>query len=167
MASSDQEQITLPPELAQIEAEAKQLEPAPIVTDQQAATGEPVAAPVDYQEDAALLVGMLFEGCGELYPSTMPVLAPRQTRFTAALGKVMEKRQWSLAAILGRWGAEIELAFVASTMALPLAKAIQIDRSAARLEQQKVEVINRPADPQPVRPADDPYSKLAEQQSQQ
>lgn len=155
MASSDQEQVTLPPELAQIAAEAATLNPPPV---DPAAPEAEVVAPVDYQEDAEMLVGMIFEGCGTIYPSTVRVLTPKQARFAAALGKVMEKRQWSLAAILGRWGAEIELGFVASTMAIPLIKAIEHDRALAKAEKAQAEQVNRPTDPQPARPAGDPYS---------
>ena len=156
--TSDQAQpaADLPPELAQIAAEAAAIEPPPAADP--ANHDQAPAAPVDYQEDAAMLVGMIFEGCSSFYPSTHPVLAPRQARFAAALGKVMEKRQWSLAAILGRWGAEIELAFVASTMAIPLAKAIQADRAAAKAEEAQAELAAKNPDPQPARPAGDPYA---------
>lgn len=154
---------TLPPELAQIEAEAAAIAPPPAADP--AAPGQVVQEVVDYQEDAAMLVGLMFEGCTEYYPSTGAVLQPKQTRFTNALAKVMEKRGWSLAAILGRWGAEIELAFVTSTLALPLTKAIQADRAAASLLKAQAETAARPADPQPPRPAVDPYSTFAEQQA--
>lgn len=146
----------LPPELAQIQAEAAAIAPPPAADP--SAPGAVVEEIVDYQEDAALLVGMMFEGCSEYYPSTGVILAPKQTRFTKALAKVMEKRGWSLAAILGRWGAEIELAFVASTLALPLTKAIQADRAAAALLKAQAETAAKPADPQPPRPAADPYN---------
>lgn len=163
MTSQTSETVApLPPELAQIEAEAAAIAPPPAVDP--AAPGAVVEEVVDYQEDAALLVGMMFEGCAEYYPSTGVVLQPKQTRFTKALAKVMEKRGWSLAAILGRWGAEIELAFVASTLALPLTKAIQADRAAALLKAQ-AETAAKPADPQPPRPAGDPYASFAEQQA--
>lgn len=152
----------LPPELAQIEAEAAAIAPPPAADP--AAPGEPAQPVIDYQEDAAMLVGLMFEGCAEYYPSTGAVLQPKQTRFTAALAKVMEKRGWSLAAILGRWGAEIELAFVASTLAIPLTKAIQADRAAAALAKAQAEIAAKPADPQPPRPAGDPYTAFAEQQ---
>lgn len=152
---SDQEQ-PLPPELAQIQAEAAAIAPPPAADP--AAPGAVVEEVIDYQEDAALLVGMMFEGCAEYYPSTGAVLQPKQTRFTNALAKVMQKRGWSLAAILGRWGAEIELAFVASTLALPLTKAIQADRAAVALLKAQAEANQRPADPQPPRPAADPYN---------
>lgn len=167
MAYSDQEQITLPPELAQIHAEAIQLEPQPAANQEQAAPGAAPLPVIDYYSDAADLTSMIFEGCGAIYPSTGPVLQPKQARFAAALGKVMEKRQWSLAGILGRWGAEIELGFVASSMAIPLLHAIQADRAAAKLAEQTAEIVSRPADPQPERPAGDPYSRLAEQQATQ
>lgn len=156
--TSDQEQpaVTLPPELAQIAAEAAAIEPPPAADP--ANSNQPPAELVNYQEDATLLVGMIFEGCSSFYPSTKPVLAPRQARFATALGKVMEKRQWSLAAILGRWGAEIELAFVASTMAIPMVKAIQADRAAVKAEEAQAERATKNPDPQPARPAGDPYT---------
>lgn len=158
--TSDQEQpaVTLPPELAQIALEAKAIEPPPAIDPANPDQAQPVEL-VDYQEDAALLVGMLFEGCGEIYPSTGAILQPKQTRFSKALGKVMEKHQWSIAAILGRWGAEIELAFVASTLAIPLAKAVSADRAKAKAEKQQEEAAQKTADPQPARPAGDPYAK--------
>jgi hypothetical protein len=169
MSTSDSNQApaaALPPELAQIAAEAAAMEPPPAAAD----PANPEAAPaalVDYQSDAADLVSMIFEGCGSVYPSTGPILQPKQARFAAALGKVMEKRQWSLAAILGRWGAEIELAFVASTIAIPLTKAIQADRAAQKLLEQQAEAATRPADPQPPRPASDPYSAAFPDQAAQ
>ncbi|WP_295002942.1 hypothetical protein [uncultured Dechloromonas sp.] len=159
MASSEQTPapVALPPELAQIAAEAEAIAPPPVADP--AAPGAPAPeAPVDYQEDAALLVGMIFEGCAEVYPSTGVILQPKQTRFSAALGKVMEKRGWSLAAILGRWGAEIELGFVGATMAIPLMKAIQADRAAAQAAEARAELAQKPADPQPPRAANDPYN---------
>jgi len=157
--NSDQEQpaaAALPPELAQIALEAEAIQPPPMID--QANPEQAQADQVDYQEDAALLVGMLFEGCAEIYPSTGVVLAPKQTRFSKALGKVMEKNQWSIAAILGRWGAEIELAFVASTLAIPMVKAISADRAKSQAEKQQLEAAHKNPDPQPARPASDPYS---------
>lgn len=145
----------LPPELAQLEAEAAALTPP--VIDPNTPPGE-VAATVDFMGDAADLVSMIFEGCGSVYPSTMPVLSPKQARFAAALGKVMEKRNWSLAAILGRWGAEIELGFVAATLAIPLMKAIDHDRAIEKAEKDQAARVSKPVDPQPARPANDPYN---------
>ncbi|HLO62898.1 MAG TPA: hypothetical protein VK165_08025 [Azonexus sp.] len=169
MTSSDQAQpaVTLPPELAQIAAEAEALNPPPVAGQEQAAAPAATVAPVNYQEEAEMIVGMLFEGCSSFYPSTQTILNQRQARFAAALGKVMEKRQWSLAAFLGRWGAEIELGFVAATMAIPVVKAIEHDRAAAKALEQKEAAAQRPADPQPPRPEGDPYAKFAEQQGQQ
>lgn len=152
--ASNQEQ-PLPPELAKIQAEAAAVAPPVIDPNAPAAA---LAAAVDYLGDAADLTSMIFEGGASFYPSTAPVLQPKQARFAAALGKVMEKRQWSLAALLGKWGAEIELAFVASALALPLTKAIKADRAAAALEKAKAETAAKPADPQPERPAADPYN---------
>jgi hypothetical protein len=155
MTSSTEKVETMPPELAQIAAEALAIEPPPA-----ADPNNPEAPPVvvNFQEDAAMLVEMLFEGAGEIYPSTGDILKPKQTRFTNALGKLMHKHNWSIAAILGRWGAEIEFAFVASTMAVPLAKAIQHDRAVAKAKKAQEEAVTQPADPQPARPAVDPYS---------
>lgn len=153
--TSDQTAAPLPPELAQIEAEAAAIEPAAPADP----NAPPPPAPVDYQSDAADITSMIFEGCASFYPSTLPILQPKQARFAAALGKVMEKRNWSGAAFLGRWGAEIELAFVAGTIAIPLAKAIEADRAASKAAEQQAAAVAAPADPQPERPAGDAYSR--------
>jgi hypothetical protein len=152
--ASDQTAAPLPPELAQIEAEAAAISPE-MPPDPNA---PPPPAPVDFLSDAADLTSMIFEGCAAFYPSTGPILAPKQAKFAAALGKFMEKRNWSLAAFMGRWGAEIELAFVSASIAIPLAKAIEHDRAAAQVQKQQAEVAAKPADPQPPRPAGDPYA---------
>lgn len=155
--SENQPAAALPPELAQIEAEAAAIEP-PAPADPNAPPPPP-PAPVDYQSDAADITSMIFEGVASFYPSTGPILQPKQARFAAALGKVMEKRGWSMAAFLGRWGAEIELAFVAGTIAIPLAKAIESDRAASKAAEQQAAAVSRDPDPQPERPAGDAYSK--------
>lgn len=142
----------LPPELAQLEAEAAALTPP--VADPNA----PAVEIVDYLGDADMITGMIFEGVGALYPSTPPILTPKQQRFAAALAKVMEKHSWSMAGILGKWGAEIELAFVGASLAIPLAKAIRADRTAERAAAEQVDRIAKNPDPQPSRPASDPYN---------
>lgn len=144
----------LPPELAQIQAEAAAIEP----TAPADPNAPPPPAPVNYQSDATDITSMIFEGVASFYPSTSPILKPKQDRFAAALGKVMEKRGWSMAAFLGRWGAEIELAFVAGTIAIPLAKAIEADRATAKAAEQLAAVAARDPDPQPERPAGDAYT---------
>lgn len=151
---SDQTADPLPPELAQIQLEANAIAPE-LPPDPNA---PPPPAPVDFISDAADLTSMIFEGCAAFYPSTGPILAPKQAKFAAALGKVMEKRNWSLAAFMARWGAEIELAFVGASIAIPLSKAIEHDRAAAQVQKQQAEVAAKPADPQPPRPAGDAYS---------
>ena len=151
----NQPAAALPPELAQIEAEAAAIEPAAPADP----NAPPPPGPVDYQSDAADITSMIFEGVASFYPSTGQILQPKQARFAAALGKVMEKRGWSMAAFLGRWGAEIELAFVAGTMAIPLAKAIEADRAATKAAEQLAAAVSRDPDPQPERPAGDAYSK--------
>lgn len=152
--SENQPAAALPPELAQIEAEAAAIEP-PAPADPNA---PPPPAPVDFASDAADITSMIFEGVASFYPSTAPILQPKQARFAAALGKVMEKRGWSMAAFLGRWGAEIELAFVAGTMAIPLAKAIEADRAASKAADQQAAAVARDTDPQPERPAGNAYA---------
>jgi hypothetical protein len=153
--SENQPAAALPPELAQIEAEAAAIEPAAPADP----NAPPPPAPVDYQSDAADITSMIFEGCAAFYPSTGQILAPKQAKFAAALGKVMEKRNWSLAAFMGRWGAEIDLAFVGASIAIPLAKAIEHDRAAAKAAEQQAAAVSRDPDPQPERPAGDAYSK--------
>jgi len=153
--TSPTENNPLPPDLAQIQAEAAALTPPHAAND---AAGAPVEPVTDFLSDATDITSMIFEGVGSLYPSTAVVLNPKQARFAGALAKVMEKRNWSLAALLGRYGAEIELAFVASTLAIPLVKAIQHDRAIEAAANNQAEQNNRNSDPQPVRPVGDPYS---------
>lgn len=156
MTSSENQPVNaLPPELAQLEAEAAALTPP--VADPNTPAGE-LPAVVDYMGDAEMITGMVFEGVGALYPSTPPILTPKQQRFAAALAKVMEKHSWSMAGILGKWGAEIELAFVGASLAIPLAKAIRADRAADKAAADQAERIAKNPDPQPARPASDPYN---------
>lgn len=125
----------LPPDLAALEAEAKALEttPAPdTVTPGQGPASESVAV-VDWEEDSRGLVNIAAEALGGFYPSTAPILDDKaRGRIAGALAPVMQKYGWSLAAVFGKYGAEIQLAFVASQYAIPIAKAIAADRAQAR-----------------------------------
>lgn len=153
MTSPTSEPMT--PELMQIKAEAEAIAPPPVVDP----NAPPAAAPVDFMVDARGLCDFTAEGLGALYPSTLKVLdAEKRERFAAALAPVMEKYGLSLGAIFGRWGAEINLAFVTVTLAVPLANAIKSDRAAIRAEQDQAERATRNPDPQPERPAADPYT---------
>lgn len=146
----------LPPELAQIHAEAAALDPVP--TDPAALPGE-IAPPVDYLTDARGVADIAAESLGALYPSTVNVLTEeKRAKFAAALAPVMEKYGLTLGVVFGRWGAEIQLIFVTATFAVPLTKAIQADRAAERAAAKQAEIVSKPADPQPPRPVNDPYS---------
>lgn len=164
MTSSNQEQpAPLPPELAALQAEAAAISPPPAADP--AAPGAPAPAVVDYYTDAKGLTDIAAEGLAAIYPSTAAVLdLEKRARFAAALAPLMEKYGLSLGAIFGRWGAEINFAFVASSLALPLTAAIQADRAAAKLAKEQAERAARTTDPQPARPAGDPYANFPEQQ---
>lgn len=131
---------TLSPELAAIQAEAAATEPAPAP-----APGEEGAAateaPKEYLTDAVGLTNIVAESLISFYPSTEKVLGEdRRQKFAAALAPVMEKYGLDLAAIFGRWGAEINLAFVTAQFAVPLVRAIAEDRAAAKAAKE-----NKPA----------------------
>jgi len=122
----------MPPELAQIAAEAAAIEPAETQIDEQ---GQPIAeaVPVDYLVDARGITDILATSLGAIYPRTEKVLTDEtRGKFAAALAPVMEKYGFSLGSVFGRWGAEINLAFVVAGMAVPLSKAIAEDRAIAR-----------------------------------
>lgn len=126
------ENATLPPDLAAIQAEAEQFEPVEPNDD---GTMPEQAGPVDYYTDAKGLTDIAATAIGALYPSTANVLS-EQTRekFAQALAPVMEKYGVSLGSVLGRYGAEINLVFVTAGFAIPLAQAISADRQAAKAQ---------------------------------
>lgn len=129
---ADEKQTPLPPELVQLQAEAEQIT-AETVAPPPPAEGEQgaPAAPVDYLADARGLVDMSAELLAAFYPSTRPVLDDAaRGRIAAAASPVMEKYGLSLGGLFGKWGAEINLAFVLAQVALPLSAAIRADREA-------------------------------------
>ena len=146
----------LPPELAAIHAEAEALAPAATAAQGPAEDAPP---PPDYHVDAKGLTDFVAAGLSSIYPSTANVLTEaKRAEFAAALAPVMEKYGMSLGVVFGRWGAEINLAFVTATMAIPMANAIRDDRAKAKAEERPAEAVSRPADPQPSRPANDAYA---------
>lgn len=145
----------LPPELAAIHAEAEAITPPAFDPNTPAEDAPP---PADYNVDAKGLTDFVAAGLSSIYPRTAQVLTDaKRAEFAAALAPVMEKYGLSLGVVFGRWGAEINLAFVTATMAIPLANAIRDDRAAAKAEAAAKEVATRAADPIPARPANDPY----------
>lgn len=125
---------TLPPELAQIEAEAAAITPAAsAIPGQETAPAEP---PVDYMTDAQGIVDMGAAALGAWYPRTEPVLndAARK-KLAEAAAPVMEKYGLTLGALFGRWGAEINLAFALVSLGVPIAKAISADRAEQKAAQ--------------------------------
>lgn len=130
---------TLSPELAAIQAEAAATEPAPApATGEEGAAAAAAEAPKEYLTDAVGLTNIVAESMISFYPSTEKVLGEdRRQKFAAALAPVMEKYGLDLAAIFGRWGAEINLAFVTAQFAVPLVRAIAEDRAAAKAAKEK------------------------------
>lgn len=127
---------TLPPELAAITAEAEQLE-SESGTGPNGSPDEPAAPVVEinYSKDARGLVNIAAESMGAFYPSTGPILADEaRARIAGALAPVMQKHNWTLGALFGKWGEEIQLGFVLAQLAIPIAKAIRADRAAVPAE---------------------------------
>lgn len=125
----------LPPELAQIEAEAAAMTAAasPIPGQETAA---PAEQPVDYLTDAQGIVDMGAAALGAWYPRTEPVLNDAaRGKLAAAVAPVMEKYGLTLGALFGRWGAEINLAFALVSLGVPIAKAISADRAEQKAAQ--------------------------------
>jgi len=119
----------LPADLAGLHAEASALdaEAAPPPVDAQ---GQ-IIAPVDYTEDAKGLLDIIANSMEAFWPSTAEVLtAEKRAKIAAPLAKVMEKHDWSLANLFGKWGEEIALGFVVAQVAVPVATAIRKDRAA-------------------------------------
>lgn len=127
----------LPPELQQLQTEAALLDQDTSATAgaQPGADGLPAEDAVDWDADAEGLVNIASEALGAFYPSTEKVLTEdKRARIAKALAPVMRKHGWSLAWLFGKFGEEIQLAFVCSQIAIPLAKAIRADREAAKRE---------------------------------
>jgi hypothetical protein len=136
MSAAEEKPTALPPELAALQAEAAALEAAQApAAAPEAGEGSAPAAPVDYLSDAKGLVDIAAESLAAFYPSTGPILTTdKRGRIAGALAPVLEKYNMDMAAIFGRWGAEIGLAFAVAPIAIPLAQAIRADREASRRE---------------------------------
>lgn len=124
----------LSPELAALAAEGARIDaetsPPPLPElDEQGAIIEP-PPPADYQAEALTLVNMAADYLAAFYPSTAAVLdTDKRQKIAAASVPVMEKYGFTLGSFFGAWGAEINLAFVLSTVAAPVYVAIQKDRT--------------------------------------
>lgn len=135
MNAAEEKPAALPPELAALQNEAAALEAEQAPAAAEAGEGPAPAAPVDYLSDAKGLVDIAAESLAAFYPSTAPILtADKRGRIAGALAPVLEKYNLDMAAIFGRWGAEIGLAFAVAPIAIPIAQAIRADREAARRE---------------------------------
>lgn len=157
MASSDQEQLDLPPELAQIEAEAKQLDPAG--QEQAGAPGEPAQLPTDFTTETRMLVDMLAGTARVIYPSTANVLNEQaRSELAAVWAPVAEKYGFTMGGFMGKWCREIAAAYTTAMLVPPFLDAVKADRAAARVAEQQAAAVATPADPQPERPANDPYA---------
>lgn len=142
------------PELAAIAAEAAAIAQPEVID-----PANPPAPPVDYLTDARGITDIAAESLSALYPRTGAVLnEEKREKFAASLAPVMEKYGLTLGVLFGKWGAEINLAFVTVSFALPLAKAIQDDRAEYRMKEQQAERAAKNPDPQPARSAADPYN---------
>lgn len=153
MASLTENPAELPAELAQIQAEAAALEPPPAAAGQ--ADAAP-AVPVDYVAEARGVVDIAAELLATVGPRTEAALTEeRRARIAGAAGPLMQKYGLSLGVVFERWGAEINFLFAAVVVGRPIAAAINADLSESRAEKGAEQ---RPADPQPARPAADPYT---------
>jgi hypothetical protein len=93
---------------------------------------------VNYLDDARGLINILSDSLAAFYPSTAAVITEEKRQALAvAWSPVMEKYGFTLAAVFGRFGAEIGAAFVTAQIAVPLANAIRADRAAAAVEKSK------------------------------
>lgn len=165
MASSDQEQINLPPELAQIELEAKQLAPEPINQEQPGAPAAPVA---DFLNETKMLVDMLAGTAKVIYPSTANVLTEQaRAELAGVWAPIAEKYGFTMGGFMAKWGREIAAGYTTAMLVPPFLDAVKADRAAARLLEQQAQAVQVPADPQPARPVNDPYAKAFEGDGQQ
>jgi hypothetical protein len=88
-----------------------------------------VGAPVDYFTDAKGITEIFGTAMGVLYPSTEKIFNElTRDKFANALAPVLEKYGMSLGGVFGRWGVEINLAFVTAQFAIPIGRAISENR---------------------------------------
>lgn len=159
MASSDQEQVTLPPELAQIEAEAAALTPPPVAGQEQAAPGAPAAPVANFLNETRMLVDMLAGTVKVIYPSTGNVLTEQaRAELAGVWAPVAEKYGFTMGGFMAKWGREIAAGYTTAMLVPPLLDAIKADRAVAKLQEQQAQAVQATADPQPPRPSSDPYS---------
>lgn len=153
MTSSNQPTAeALPAELAQIAAEAEAIAPTP------AAAGA-VPGAIDYTAEARGLIDIGAELLGGVGPRTEAALTEeRRAKIAAAAGPLMQKYGLSLGVVFERWGPEINFLFALVVVGKPVLLAVQADREEAKAAEQAKAVAQRDPDPQPARPAVDPYS---------
>ena len=98
--------------------------------------GAPPAAPappMDWNQESAHLVKFLCATIVPLWPRLGAVYTPQvQDSIAAAAAPLMEKYDFSLADLFGRYGAEIGFAMVALPLVVPTVDAIKADRAEAR-----------------------------------
>lgn len=124
----------LPPDMAALQAEAIALEGEQAAPGAAAGQGAEPEAAADYLTDASGIVDIAAEALAAFYPSTGKILnTEKRKRIAGALAPVLEKYGVDMAAIFGRFSAEIGLAFAVAPIAIPIAQAIRADREAARL----------------------------------
>jgi hypothetical protein len=100
----------------------------------------PTSAPgaPDFAVEARGCVDLFCSIMFPLYPSLEAVYTPEaRARVVAALAPVLAKHQFTLAALFGKWGPEINLAFVALPLVNPSIDAIKADRAARAAERAK------------------------------
>lgn len=157
MASSDTA-APLPPELAQIQAEAQAIEPPPV----DPVTGEPPAPalPVDYLSEAKGVVDVAAELLGMIGPRTVAALnQERREKVATAAAGLMEKYGLTLGDVFSKWGAEINFLFALAVVGPPVARAIKDDRAEVAAQEKAAQITKRNPDPQPERAAADPYNR--------
>lgn len=157
--SASETPAALPPELAQIEAEAQQLNPPPVAGQEQAQPGASAAPVVDFLGETRMLIDMLSGTAKVVYPSTANVLTEQaRAELAAVWGPLAEKYGFTMGGFMGKWGREIAAGYTTAMLIPPLLDAIKADRAAAKIAEQQSQAVQAPADPQPARPANDPYS---------
>lgn len=152
-SSNEPKAEALPPELAQIAAEAAAITPPAAGQDQAGA----VPVVIDYTAEARGLIDIGAELLAGVGPRTEAALTEeRRAKIATAAGPLMQKYGLSLGVVFERWGPEINFLFALVVVGKPIAAAIQADRAEAKAAEEAATVRN--PDPQPARPAVDPYA---------
>ena len=87
------------------------------------------AAPADWPNESRQLVAFLCTSIVPLWPSLGKVYTPEtQTSIAAALAPVLQKYNFDLGRLFGRFGPEIGFAMVALPLVIPTLEAIKHDR---------------------------------------